>query len=353
MSWHENSEKLNALHISFKLLPSEYQQVLFQPQQLEVNISPTNQNSKAQLQLPFPYYTDALVGLAANKVVGLGNDTSFQSANNALCALLWEKLEPMHSVYQRSYERLKPLLETKYSPLSKSFESDIKDILKDSCEDGKIDFQSLTELVNAISFLEKKIDVPLMFNRSLALPHGILDILHTLYSLLYNMRALIAMEYNAHIEEMCYDGLKLDPISDYISSIENNVNESLLYYHWNALNQHQPHSSTHFIDSMEQAFRNFTYHGHQLTKALPKEFFKQKQIDVIEQGLFMFQVDWLLGSPSGLLFRLKEELYGLKETYEKIFWTDLLKKSKEQVHTTLAAECMIGPDQLKKLSEAA
>lgn len=353
MSWQENSEKFNALHISFKLFPSEYQQILFQPRQIEIGILPAKQGAQAHLQLPFPYYTDALVGLAANKVLGIGNESTLQSANNALCALLWEKLEPMHSVYQRSHERLKPLLDSKYSPVAKAFESDIKDILKDSCNEKQIDFQSLIELINAISFLEKKIEAPLIFNRNLLLPHGTMDILHTLYSLLYNVRALVAMEFNAHIQEMCYDGLKLDPISDYLPNIENNVNESLLYYHWNALNQHQPHSSKHFIDSMEQAFRNFTYYGHQLMKALPRDFFKQKQIEVIEQGLYMFQVDWLLGSPSGILFRLKEELYGLKEGYEKIFWTDLLKKSSEQVHATLAAECMIGPDQLKKLSEAA
>jgi hypothetical protein len=161
------------------------------------------------------------------------------------------------------------------------------------------------------------------------------------------------MEHNAHVKEMCYDGLKLDPVGDYLPNIEENVNGSLLFYHWNALSQHQPHQSKNFHDSMEQAFRNFTYYGYSLTKELPPEFFKQKRIDLIEQGLYMFQIDWLLGSPAGLLFRLKEELYGLKESYEKIFWPDLHKKTNTQMHAILEAQCTIGPDQLKTLSEAA
>jgi hypothetical protein len=353
MSWQENTENFNALHIGFKIFPAENKQMLFQPEKIEVGISPAQQNEKLNHQVPFPYYTDALVGLAAHKVLAFSNNSSFQSAKTALCALLWEKLEPMHSIYHRSNERLKPLLETKYSTFGKTFESNIKEILRDCCEDKKLNFKSLGDLINAISFLEKKIEAPLLFNRSLLLPHSTMDILHTLYSLLYNLRALVAMEHNAHVQEMCYDGLKLDPITDYLPNVENNVNDSLLFYHWSALSQHQPHQSSHFHESMEQAFRNFTYYGYNLMKALPAEFFKQKQIDVIEQGLYMFQVDWLLGSPSGLLFRLKEELYGLKESYEKIFWSDLHKKPDTQVQAILEAQCTISPDQLKKLSEAA
>ena len=34
----------------------------------------------------------------------------------------------------------------------------------------------------------------------------------------------------------------------------------------------------------------------------------------------MVQMDWLLGSASGLLFKIREELYGLKEGYDRIFW---------------------------------
>jgi hypothetical protein len=353
MSWQETSENFNALHISFKIHSSENQQMLFHPEKIEVGISPAKQIDHTNNQVPFPYYTDAIVGLAAYKVLGLSNNSTFQSANTALCALLWEKLEPMLSVYQRSNERLKSLLDAKYSAFGKTFEANIKEILQDCCNDKTLSFKNLDDLIDTISFLEKKIDVPLLFNRGLLLPHSTMDILHTLYSLLYNLRALVAMEHNAHVQEMCYDGLKLDPVTDYLPNTEENVNSSMLYYHWSSLSQHQPHGSKHFHESMEQAFRNFTYYGYHLTKALPLDFFKQKQIDLIEQGLYLFQVDWLLGSPAGLLFRLKEELYGLKESYEKIFWSDLSKKPSTQPHAILKTQCTIGPEQLRKLSEAA
>jgi hypothetical protein len=110
MSWQESTENFNSLHISFKIFPSENQQMLFRPEKIETKISPGKQDPQETVQLPFPYYTDALVGLAAHKVSGLCDKSTFQSANTALCALLWEKLEPMHSIYQRSNERLKPLL---------------------------------------------------------------------------------------------------------------------------------------------------------------------------------------------------------------------------------------------------
>jgi hypothetical protein len=161
------------------------------------------------------------------------------------------------------------------------------------------------------------------------------------------------MEHNAHMQEMCYDGLKLDPVADYLPNIETNVNDALLFYHWKSLTQHQPHPNNHFNESMEQAFRNFTYYSYSLVKALPTEFFKQDQVNLIEQGLHMFQVDWLLGSPAGLLFRLKEELYGLKESYEKIFWPELQKKPNLQIQAILEAHCIIYPEQLKKLKDAA
>lgn len=40
----------------------------------------------------------------------------------------------------------------------------------------------------------------------------------------------------------------------------------------------------------------------------------------------MVQTDWLLGSEAGVLFKIREELFGLEYGYEKIFWHDLEKR---------------------------
>ena len=50
-------------------------------------------------------------------------------------------------------------------------------------------------------------------------------------------------------------------------------------------------------------------------------------------------MDWLLGTDAGLLFRIREELYGLKEGYEKIFWPDLTDKpTQNQSHLSVSCE---------------
>ena len=42
----------------------------------------------------------------------------------------------------------------------------------------------------------------------------------------------------------------------------------------------------------------------------------------LEEALYLVQMDWLLDSESGLLFKIREEVFALEQGYEKIFWRD-------------------------------
>lgn len=354
MAWNEvANHDYNTLCIQLKINPTASSHLIIQPKDLEYKIKPSDAN-QCKFRAPFPYFTDALVGLAASKLVCLSQTNSIQSHNDAFCALMWEKLEPLHSIFQRSFERIKPLVKIKH-PLSaheKQFEHNIKTILKEACAENKIDLQLLTEINNALFHLENKLDEPLLFNRSLHLSHNSMNLLHTLYSLLYNIRTLVAMDYNAHIKEMSLEGIKMDPVGDYLQQTHYNVNDAILYYHWQSLIHHNPHPDSKFAESMEQAFRNLTHNGYYLVKTLPPEIFELKPFSQIEESVNRFQVDWLLGTAGGLLYRLREEIYGLKEGYDKLFWTDLNEKSLEP-HAVLESQCSIGPEQMKLISEAA
>lgn len=353
MVGNEKTNNFNALSINFKLYPSGVPHLLLNPKEIEVKITPSQYEANKS-RTPFPYFTDALVGLAANKLLSLSQSNSISTPNDALCALLWEKLEPLHSIYQRSHERLKPLLKEQslINKFEKQFEHNFKTIIQEATKENKINIQHLTEINNAIFFLENKLDKPLLFNRDIQFSHSAMNMLHTLYSFLYNLRSLIAMDHNSHIREVSFEGLKLDPITDYLPYANYCVNDALLYFHWQSLSSHKPHPDSNFTESMEQAFRNFTHNGYYLVKSLPKEFFELKKSEQVEDALNRFQMDWVLGSAGGLLFRVREELYAIKEGYEKIFWTDLHEKSIEP-HAILESQCCIGPDQLKVLSEAA
>ena len=62
---------------------------------------------------------------------------------------------------------------------------------------------------------------------------------------------------------------------------------------------------------------------------LPHSFLNSQSPAQLEETLHHVQMDWLLGSSSGLLFKIREELFGLIDGYDKVFWPEALNmKSK-------------------------
>ena len=90
-----------------------------------------------------------------------------------------------------------------------------------------------------------------------------------------------------------------------------------------------------------------------MVNALPETFFTGKESETLENDLYRFQIDWLLGSPAGLLYRIREELIGVRDGYENTFWPELQNEEAFEPFDLLQLRCVLGADYIKDLSSAA
>jgi hypothetical protein len=157
------------------------------------------------------------------------------------------------------------------------------------------------------------------------------------------------LDYNAHTTDPSHEACKIDSISDYLSKAEYVANDGLLYFNFKKLkDQMKPQA----YETMNKAFMNYSHNGYCLIEALPKSFLNSLRTEELEESLYLVQMDWLLGTDAGLLFKIREELYGLIEGYEKVFWHDVDGRSfQNQSH--LAVSCEIKLDDLYPRVEAA
>lgn len=88
-------------------------------------------------------------------------------------------------------------------------------------------------------------------------------------------------------------------------------------------------------------------------QCLPESFFLNQSAEQLEQSLYSFQIDWLLGTPAGLLYRIREELNGLREGYEQTFWPELQHAEAEDSISILHVNCTLSAKHIQQLSESA
>jgi hypothetical protein len=112
----------------------------------------------------------------------------------------------------------------------------------------------------------------------------------------------------------------VDSITDYLAKAEYISNDALLYLQSRKLKDRM---KTEVWAQLEKNFQTFSHNGLCLVENLPKSFLNNLRMEELEETLYIVQMDWLLGTDAGLLFRLREELYGLCEGYEKIFYPEL------------------------------
>lgn len=350
--WSNEIKQNTGLVIRLHIHHTEDSRVLGHPYMLVSELE-SIQEVEGHPYAPLPYFTDAIVGLSAYKLLVHSKET-LSSNEEALAALLWQRLEPLHEVYHRSYQRIKPLLATR-SPDSKAelvFEQSLREILKTASTEKGTNLDELLNLIDSLNYLESKRSHPLLFDTKLQLSASTINILHTLYSLLYNLRALSAIHYNSRRKDNLFEMLQIDSVKDYFHAPDLLTNESMLYYQFMKLQKNSP-STAHGLDSLKQAFKTYLPHSHYLVTSLPEEFFSQQNSELLEQSLYTFQIDWLLGSPGGLLYRVREELIGLKEGYEHTFWPELHNIQGDEPVGTLHVDCILGAEHIRQLSEAA
>ncbi len=346
----------NGLDIRLHIQQSETAKVLGHPTLLKYEINSSG-FTQQPFQAPLPYFTDALLGLSAYKLTLHSKEYSSNTEEEDAVTQLWQGLEPLHEVYQRSFQRVKSLLQFSTNNKSPSefeqkLEQGIADILKTSCNDNEIDFMELSSLLDCIDYFETKRHKPLLFDLQLQLPTATMEQLHTLNSVLYNLRALTAIYYNSHRKESLYETLHLDNVKDYFHAPDLLTNDTLLCHQFLTLKKKGEITGTG-EGTLEKAFKNYLPHSYQLVQCLPESFFLNQSAEQLEQSLYSFQIDWLLGTPAGLLYRIREELNGLREGYEQTFWPELQHAEAEDSINILHVNCTLSAKHIQQLSESA
>jgi hypothetical protein len=141
--------------------------------------------------------------------------------------------------------------------------------------------------------------------------------------MLYHLRSVVAVDHNAHVEDTSLETVKCDSISDYLPKSDYTVNDALLYWHFKNLTENvSGEVEKTIVAPMHNYFIQYSHNACNLIDQLPGNFLESlKNVD-LEEALHHVQMDWLLGSCSGLLFKIREELFGVLEGYDKIFWPE-------------------------------
>lgn len=350
--WATDGKHNTGLGIHLNIQFDETSKALGSPRFVETELRSTAEKDGHTLA-PMPYYTDALVGLSAYKLL-VHSKEDLSSNEEALAALLWQRLEPMHEVYHRSSQRISDLLSSKSSnPNSELvFEQALRETLKSACGPRGTQLKAFFPLLEAFNQLELQRSHPLLFDTKLQLSASSLSMLHTLYSLLYNLRALTAIHYNTNCSEPLFEALQLDSVKDYFHAPDLLTHDSMLYHHVLILRQnHQLNGQSD--EALAKAFMTYLPHSHFLVNSLPEHFFSNKSEEQLANSLYSFQVDWLLGSPAGLLYRIRDELVGLKEGYDQSFWPELNGETTLEPLNVLKVNCVLGSEHIRQLSEVA
>jgi hypothetical protein len=283
---------------------------------------------------PFKYMADALVGLSLVKLNHyVKSPIATPHLDYGFAHDAWKALDPHVELYERSQPRVRALqshIAVVNPAWCTEFESLFNEQFETALKPWGIDIAALGPLLETFAWFENKIGSPLLYNLGLNFSKPFIEKLHTLFSFLYHLRGLVAVDHNAHVEDPSHEGVKVDAITDYLPRAEYVVNDALLY--WNFKKLAQPFSGPKapdsrvdklFVNPMEKAFHKYSHNACHLVDNLPKNFISSLNPVELEEAFYLVQVDWLLGSPAGLLFKIREEMYALQSGYERIFWKDV------------------------------
>lgn len=307
----------------------------------------SSENQKAfKPEAPFKYMADALVGLSLFKLNSyikspvLRPEYSYEKITEA-----WSQLDPHHHIFDRSNDRLSSIHSNpKATPheVYAQFEQAFLNAFESIQKPWGLDLSDVGPLLDTVSWLEEKTGEALLFNMDYQWSRPFREKLFSLYSFLHNLRSVVAIDINAHIEDPSHEAVKVDAITDYLPRAEYVVNDALLYWNFKKITQPWAHKAkspkpdsqvdTLLVEPLDKAFHKFSHNAVRLVKNLPSRFMESLSPVEMEEALYLVQMDWLLGSDAGLLFRIREELFGIQNGYEEIFWQDLDNCSHRKVH---------------------
>ncbi len=309
---------------------------------------------------PFKFFTDAILGLCYQKMTDYKTLTPEQKNFSEKA---YRAFDPYTEIFQKSAPRVKSL-RTKsltHQIHFENFEKRMSEVWSHAFSKNVISFTKLAAALDCISDFEHQISSPLIYNVSVQFSQKFTEKLLCFYSLLFHLRSVFAVDHNAHVEDSSYESVKCDSISDYLPKADYTVNDALLYWQFKKLSvpfanpkdkDRDSHVAKLFVEPLHRYFKQYNHNACYLVDQLPPSFLNSLNQPDLEEALHHVQMDWLLGSEGGLLFKIREELFGVIEGYDKIFWPECANlKAKKASSLNLCFE--ISEKDLAKESVAA
>ncbi|MBC7465821.1 MAG: hypothetical protein H7256_07500 [Bdellovibrio sp.] len=300
---------------------------VLRPTSLKVSV-PSPGHISAVPQTPFKYYTDAIIGISFHKMTDFKHLDSTQKkfAENA-----YTTLNPYVELFKKSSVRMNSIAKMK-GPQSfeiATFEKKMFGLWQDLFTSDHVDFTKIPKVLNLISDFENQTGNPFLYNFSIDFSTNFKEKLVCFYSFLFNLRSVIAIDHNAYIEDSSIESVKTDCITDYLPKSDYTINDALLFLQFKRLSvPFAGHKGSDvnveklFVQPLEKYFYQYNHNACCLIDQLPPAFLSSLSMTELEETLHHVQMDWLLGSSSGLLFKIREELFGMIEGYDKVFWPE-------------------------------
>ena len=307
---------------------------------------------------PSQYMSDMLLGVSFLKLNSYcASPLALPHFNHNLASDIWAECEPHRGLFYSSQKRVHALhkeLRPTHPDKVKKFEADFTKKLESFQKPWGFDLTDFPELVLLIEEFEASTGSPLIYNFKTQFSKNFEEKLLALDSFLFHLRSVVALDYNAHIQEHAFEGLKVDSVQDYLPRADYVVRDALLYHQFKKWSQpwaHGPKSDVRveklFIDPMTQAFKKHVHNACFLIDQLPEVFVNELGPQDLEEALYLVQMDWLMGTGSGLLFKIREEIYGLEHGYEKVFWHEHQDRDWSQP-TQLKISCEMSESSFRK-----
>lgn len=279
-------------------------------------------------QTPFKYYTDAIIGVCFHK---MSDFKSLDPQQKKFAENAYNTLNPYVELFRKSAPRIHAI--TKMNPAPKieieNFEKSMFDVWHNLFSGDHVDFSKIPEVLHLISDFENQTGTPFLYNFGLDFSPSFKEKLVCFYSFLFNLRSVIAIDHNAYIEDSSIESVKCDSITDYLPKSDYTINDALLFLQFKRLSApftgHKDKDvrlEKLFVQPLEKYFYQYNHNACCLIDQLPVSFLSSLSMTELEETLHHVQMDWLLGSSSGLLFKIREELFGIIEGYDKVFWPE-------------------------------
>jgi len=306
---------------------------------------------------PSQYFSDLLLGVSFLRLNSYcASPLAVPFINFDFAHKIWTEFEPHLEIFRHSQERVLALHKEVGSvpaDLIKNFEDEFSSCLESIQKPWGFQFSDMSELVALIEKFESQLNTPLIYNFKVKFSPRFEEKLQALDSFLFHLRGVIAMDHNAHVNEPAFDCLKVDSVQDYLPRADYVVSDAMLYYNfqkwslpWKLGAKSDVRVEKLLVEPMAKAFKKHVHNACYLIDQLPPSFLNRLGPEDLEEALYLIQMDWLMGTGSGLLFKIREEIYGLENGYEKVFWHEYQDRHWDQP-TRLQIACRMTHDTFR------